>query len=781
MKQTTPAVVLALFWILIITIAATSDEGKLGFVAFPINENMYLSNEVHGSIHIWNNSHFIQQAEAENWDGNGSESTPYLIDAYNITSDNIGIQIQDITLYFVIRDCYLDSVTGIFSPGIFLSNVSHGKICGTTVTGKTVGIDIDFQSQVNIERCKVFGCTNAAINVYQSDNCRIDNCELYGGNHGIQTRYTDFLTISNTEVHASSDIGIYITESYFVNVTGGSTYDNGGAGIAFSGTHNSTISFHEAYNNSEGRTGVHLLYSDNATIINNKFHDNIYAGLLLRYSHYAHIQGNLMWNNSDSGLYLLSSNNCSIAGNDLWSNGFWSFSYPQSGIVIDDSLYTIVQENGIWNNSLAGIILTNKANLTEIKCNSIYNNTFHGIYADDAHDVDVIGNNIFGNGWQVFPLCGINTRVCSNWLIEANKIWNNTMDGIRISYSVSGVTLILNNEIFDNTFNGITIVGEIGTSDYVVDNNIVHNNHQNGIDISINNQANITNNIVYDNSIGILIQHSAPSWIYGNDIGWNSLLNAADISGRNNNNWHNSVSIGNCWSDYSGSGDYIITALAEPGAYDIFPKKSIDLIAALPISYEITEVGNTMFWNAYAMNPSHYEVYTNDILLYSEAWDGGNIETNLDGLTAGDNEITVVAYHISGHSTNEKAIAEVIDLTPPVWTTTPTDQEITEGDSFNYQLSAEDPSGIGGFAVNNTVFQIDSTGRIFTEIILLAGEYSLNVTVWDTFGNTRSAIITVTVLAVPFWRDATIMLLVAAGGGTVILIVVVVTFLKKRK
>ncbi|MFW9965315.1 MAG: hypothetical protein ACFFCX_17215, partial [Candidatus Sifarchaeia archaeon] len=103
-----------------------------------------------------------------------------------------------------------------------------------------------------------------------------------------------------------------------------------------------------------------------------------------------------------------------------------------------------------------------------------------------------------------------------------------------------------------------------------------------------------------------------------------------------------------------------------------------------------------------------------------------------------------------------------------------------EGDSFNYQLSAEDPSGIGGFAVNNTLFQIDSTGRIFTEIILLAGEYTLNVTVWDTFGNTRSVIFTVTVLPAPPFGDASIMLLIVASGGVAVVLVVVTVFLKKR-
>ncbi|MFW9967750.1 MAG: right-handed parallel beta-helix repeat-containing protein, partial [Candidatus Thorarchaeota archaeon] len=711
MRRNPILIVIALALILIVTTPDAHQNEGLGFERNPVKENMYLSNEVHDYIQIWNNSHFIERAENESWDGDGSESTPYIIDAYNISSDYIGIEIWDVSLYFVIRDCYLDSVTGISNPGILLYNVSHGEIRSTTVTDKTVGIGIDSNSSVCIEGCTVSGFTSCGVFIYQSESCEIDGCEIYGGVHGIETRYSDYLTISNTEVRDCSDIGIYITESYFVTVTGGRTHDNGGAGIAFSGTHNSTISWHEAYNNSEGRTGVHLYYSDNATIINNELHDNIYAGLRLEFSHYAQIQGNLMWNNSDIGIYLRSSNNCSIVSNDLWSNGFWYFSFPPSGIMIDGSLYTVIEGNGICNNSFAGIYLTNQADMNEIIGNSIYNNTDHGIYAYDAHYIDVIGNDIWGNGWRYVPRCGIYSYLCSNWSIEGNRIWNNTMNGIEIRNSAFGKTLILENEISDNNGNGIWLYG--GSQDYVVDSNIVHHNKEYGIHVQLYRQANVTNNIVYDNSMGVDFSSSAPSWIYGNDIGWNLMENAADSTGVGNNYWHDNVSIGNWWSDYSGMGDYIITAYGPPGAYDIFPKKSLDLNASMPIAYEISETDNTMFWEAYALNPSHFEVYTDDTLLHTEEWDGNDIEAKLDGLPAGTNDIMVIAYHLSGHSTNETAIAEVTDLTAPEWTMTPTDQEITQGEPFSYQLGAEDPSGIAGFALNDTTnFQIDSSGLL---------------------------------------------------------------------
>ncbi|MHA2396547.1 MAG: hypothetical protein ACXAC0_07575, partial [Candidatus Thorarchaeota archaeon] len=83
--------------------------------------------------------------------------------------------------------------------------------------------------------------------------------------------------------------------------------------------------------------------------------------------------------------------------------------------------------------------------------------------------------------------------------------------------------------------------------------------------------------------------------------------------------------------------------------------------------------------------------------------------------------------------------------------------------------------------VNNTLFLIDSSGRLYTEIILSVGVYALNVTVWDIFGNSRSVLLTVTVLPAPPGGDGTMMLLLAAGGGVVVLLVVVVIFIKKRE
>ena len=136
------------------------------------------------------------------------------------------------------------------------------------------------------------------------------------------------------------------------------------------------------------------------------------------------------------------------------------------------------------------------------------------------------------------------------------------------------------------------------------------------------------------------------------------------------------------------------------------------------------------------------------------------------------------------------------DFTAPEWTTIPSNQEITEGNAFSYQVGASDLSGIGGYAVNDTDnFAIDSTGLITNLTALAADEYGLNVSVWDIHGNEKHQVISITVLPVSTTPTTTttpttnmtptssttspppidtLQLIAIAGGGLFILVAIVV-------
>jgi parallel beta-helix repeat protein len=95
----------------------------------------------------------------------------------------------------------------------------------------------------------------------------------------------------------------------------------------------------------------------------------------------------------------------------------------------------------------------------------------------------------------------------------------------------------------------------------------------------------------------------------------------------------------------------------------------------------------------------------------------------------------------------------VIDSTPPIWLTEPTDQELLGNEILDCGLLAYDISGISMWTINDTTrFTIDveeypdfSLGRIRSNEALDPGIYGLLVEVTDIYGNVRSCEFSVTV------------------------------------
>ena len=100
-----------------------------------------------------------------------------------------------------------------------------------------------------------------------------------------------------------------------------------------------------------------------------------------------------------------------------------------------------------------------------------------------------------------------------------------------------------------------------------------------------------------------------------------------------------------------------------------------------------------MNWTqASAHNPSHYEVYVDNVLFENVTWDGLHVVVNLDSLSFGYHEINLTVYHITGHAASSISYANVTDTTAPTWTMTIEPQVVEYGESFSYQLGASDLS-----------------------------------------------------------------------------------------
>ena len=778
-----------------------------------MNDNFELSFDDHDRIMIENNTDFAYQASIEGWEGDGNSSTPYIIEGYNITDDLTCIQIMDVTAYFTIRNCFINSSTTATDPAVYFYNASHARIEDTTITWHTYGIYANLCPDVVIDNCTITESNANTIWIINSDGAVLSDCEIYENLYRVFIESSNNVTIYNNEIYDNGYEGIYVASSDFVNITNNDFSNNGLEGIQYSSCDNLTIHNNEFIDNfaggiygvsisnfvtisnntvcrNGGGSGDGFDISDgyNITIINNQIYENDYYGMELYDCYDGNVEGNSIYNNTRYGMYLYQVSEIEICDNDIWENGFRT---PPSGgdlsggMYVEDATESLIEDNRIWNNSLLGVFVKIDSNCS-INNNMIVNNTRDGIYGSSSDDILVSNNMISGNSWDSSESYrgGIATEgTCNRWNITENIVHDNRYHGLHIyGYRM----YISRNQVYNHNETGISTWMAIN---YTVSDNVVYTNNV-GIFLGNNIEANVTGNILYYNDLGINLYGVANVVLHHNDFAWNT-KNAEEFY-PNNNSWNDTTLTGNWWSDFNGTGSYGITNTTDDVVnYDNYPHKSLDLNASANLGYEFGDTGNVMVWPAQALNPSHYEVYVDGSLHSSDSWDGSDITASLDSFEVGSYEIMVIAYHISGHSMNATSPLTVIDTTGPVWGNAPTSQQITFGQPFSYQISAIDLSGIGSYNVNDTVnFHISETGLITNTTTLEIGTYGLEITVADNNGNELTISISITVVAATDTTttstgtgppgDSTLLLILGAGAAVGVIFVVLIVFMKKK-
>ena len=110
----------------------------------------------------------------------------------------------------------------------------------------------------------------------------------------------------------------------------------------------------------------------------------------------------------------------------------------------------------------------------------------------------------------------------------------------------------------------------------------------------------------------------------------------------------------------------------------------------------------------------------------------------------GEHNITIWTNDTAGNENNGD-ITFTLDSIVPTFSNL-TNQSLTFGSDFNYTFTTNDSSGISCFDVNDSSnFQINCSGFIENITALAVGEYQLNITVNDTFGNNNSELFLVNV------------------------------------
>jgi parallel beta-helix repeat protein len=295
-----------------------SDSNQEVVSSYNFRESSY---EESLPIYISNNSDFANQASINSWDGNGSESNPYIIEGYNITtSSDSAIYIVNTTVYFEVRGCFIVGGT----TGVVLENVTYANFWNNTVQesdscGFFVGKS-DSCIVTNNTIHTITGSDSTGLYSFDSDDCNLSNNTIQSvSGTGILIDYSGNCSITDNFVSGSSNDGVRLRDSSGINITQNVITDS-------------------------GMSGIKLGNSPDCRLEWNLVGDSVSDGISIEMSFACLVQDNVLY---DNGAYSLD-----VAGDstDILSNTFYR-SQMQGLRCQSDNNY--VTQNNFIENSLA--------------------------------------------------------------------------------------------------------------------------------------------------------------------------------------------------------------------------------------------------------------------------------------------------------------------------------------------------------------------------------------------------------------------------------------------
>ena len=315
-------------------------------------ERALVSGVLHIPIVILGDGGFKAQAEVEGWPGNGDESSPYIIEGFDIDlggSNGRCIEIADTAVHFIIRNCSLTDASSSGGIGIRLWNVSNYEVSNNILYNNHVGMQLNGNNASIVDNDFDAGSGSIGISIDSMRNSVISGNTFTGGQTGLNLISLNQCEISHNTVTGSPDTSMHLYFSHFITVS-----DNDFSGAV--------------------TVGIDLDYSDNCTIIRNNA-SNGGLGILLDEANDNSIRECTLEGNTNGMSFILSEKNvvefCKIRNN------------PQWGIVIDSSSTRNLFRWNVFQDLLFG----------PAQCNGIVN-IFDYNYYDYYVGVDENGDGI---------------------------------------------------------------------------------------------------------------------------------------------------------------------------------------------------------------------------------------------------------------------------------------------------------------------------------------------------------------------------------------------------
>ncbi len=532
---------------------------------FAILEPIPMDPDPHGIIHINNDTHFASIADAENWEGSGTSGNPYIIENYDIDSDDTGddcILILNTRVHFIIRYCVL--IGGEYAghrflqSGIKFYNVSNGDIVDNTAYdhGES-GILLTNSSNCQVTDNTCTGNWNGGIYLGRGSHSNTVADNGCSGNDwagimlkGETVRNNTIVgnTLSNHHWEARNEAGILLLECEAGgNTVSFNTATDNDLGVALAESYDNTVVNNTCNNNDF--CGIYLggsEYGDGSKsnlVGNNTCNNNIVSGIHLEYrSRFNSLTTNLCDNN-EHGIHLDDSNNNTLVENECSMGTYGIYVYSSDyntlignkptevlhGIRLDGSTYSNIHSHTI-HDLVCGISLTASTN-NIIHDNVLISNTEVGIYLEsDSESNHLEGNtcrfNHYGIYLDISHYCTLTDNVCVNstsqglhtrgsWdiLVILNTLSNNSNYGLGIDGAEDAN--FTDNTFDDNGAGGIHISGWV--DDCLVARNSISGGGS-GIYINSADGSRYVNNTCIDCTYGIRCDTGWHNWIEENTL-----------------------------------------------------------------------------------------------------------------------------------------------------------------------------------------------------------------------------------------------------------------------
>ncbi len=234
----------------------------------------------HNPIEIDGNDDFITQAASKGWLGNGSPSSPIIIQNLSVSaSSGIILQISNTDLYFIIRNCHFLGIDHD-QDGMKLINVQNGHLERNLIQKCKYPFNFQNCQKVNFTENTVKE-NDDRIYGYGSNLLFKDNIISDNNGTGMEiSSATDEVTISviGNEIRNNNGSGIVART---IAITGNTIEYNTFAGIIASGHYNQITK-----NTITGNRGGLYLYNAYGKVKYNIIKDHLSHGIVMRCAYY---------------------------------------------------------------------------------------------------------------------------------------------------------------------------------------------------------------------------------------------------------------------------------------------------------------------------------------------------------------------------------------------------------------------------------------------------------------------------------------------------------------